>query len=356
MQFLLCQQRLFYVHLHNILMMKIVWHNIYSSAKELHRLAPWEWMFEDDIFGVKIPGTDRVYFISVMGANGELSAVVAYRGSRALRQFWELHLGYIYLRPETILTIPHIMLSFHDRNFLSAEQLRQLKSTGLTFRGSGTWPVLEEIIPGYVPSLPPDTTLPDAAVILEQTLDVVKRTSEEKYLLHHEDHDDEMYLIRETDTKSSGFTWQDRYRKINTKPFRFKVNCREDILDSLTVLPARSVILQLDLVLLPVPIKEEGSNGYFPFILLATNKKTGIIEGMEMLTPRPDLDTMYESVPQKVLDMLLSLKYNPLRIEIQSHLLESLLHSILKKAGFKMILVKELKSIEIAVEGHMSSL
>ncbi len=337
-------------------MMKIVCHNIYSFAKELHRLAPWEWMFEDDIFGVRIPGTDRVYFISIIGANGELSAVVAYRGSRALGQFWELHNDYQYLRPETILTIPHIMLSFHDRNFLSPEQLRQIKSTGLTFRESGAWPVLEETIPGYIPAVPVDSALPDAAVILEQTLDVVKRTSEEKYLLHPEDRDDEVYLIRETNTKSSGLFWQDRYRTINIKPFRFEVTCRENILVSLSVLPARPIILQLDLVLLTAPVKEEGSKGYFPFILLAANKKTGIIESMEMLTPHPDLDTMYESVPQKVIDMLLSLKYNPLRIEIRSDLLESLLRTILKKAGFKMVRVKELQIIEMVVEGFMSSL
>jgi len=47
-------------------------------------------MNETDIFGIKIPGTNRIYFISVMGSLGEVTAITAYMGERALQMFWEL--------------------------------------------------------------------------------------------------------------------------------------------------------------------------------------------------------------------------------------------------------------------------
>jgi hypothetical protein len=42
--------------------------------------------------------------------------------------------------PETILTIPHLMLSFTGREELSGEQLASIKEAGLSFRGKGNWP------------------------------------------------------------------------------------------------------------------------------------------------------------------------------------------------------------------------
>ncbi len=64
---------------------------IYLLADEIRLLAPWRRMYETDLFGVKIPGTDRVYFISIMGAEGAFFALSAYKGYPGFPQFFEFH-------------------------------------------------------------------------------------------------------------------------------------------------------------------------------------------------------------------------------------------------------------------------
>ncbi len=37
---------------------------IFNRAKEFYEMAPWEYMYETDVFGVKIQGNNKIYFTS----------------------------------------------------------------------------------------------------------------------------------------------------------------------------------------------------------------------------------------------------------------------------------------------------
>ena len=89
------------------------------------------------------------------------------------------------------------------------------------------------------------------------------------------------------------------------------------------------VTLQMDMFMLPSPVKERGRKGYFPFVLLLVDKETGMVTGMEMLTPEPDLQTMHESVPQKVLEKFGELGFRPERTEVRPGLLHGLVEGAL---------------------------
>ena len=52
---------------------------LYEMADRLKELAPWEWMDESQIFGVKNPETGEIGFVSIMGMAGEHFAVSVYR-------------------------------------------------------------------------------------------------------------------------------------------------------------------------------------------------------------------------------------------------------------------------------------
>lgn len=335
-----------------------LWRRIYSLAKDIYNLAPWNWLYESDVFGVKIPNTDRIYFVSIMGSGGEFQAISAYRGTKALGQFNQLQNEEETVPPETILTIPHIMLSFTDRENLSPEQLASIKSTGLKFRGAGIWPSLKETVPAYLPVLPEGTSLSDASIILEQTLEVARRTVNDPDILCQESEEYYAFLIREHDENDRGTSWRDIYEPIEMDQVKtsYKLVYRKESLKKISLFPERRMIIQMDLVLLPSPVKEKGQKGYFPFVLLMADKKTGLIIGMNMLTPIPDLDTMYESVPQKVLDELVNFGYRPQRIEVRSDLLNELVAKALKMAGCRQLKVKNLHSIDEAVASITSNM
>jgi len=52
------------------------WDRVFSAAEKIKEMKPWEWMAETDIFGIRIPETERIYFISVMGSAGEVTEKV----------------------------------------------------------------------------------------------------------------------------------------------------------------------------------------------------------------------------------------------------------------------------------------
>jgi hypothetical protein len=303
-----------------------LWRRILQLAKEVHELAPWDWLHEDDIFGVRVPETGELYFISILGSAGEFNAITAYKGSRALGMFWEIYSReYGRLAAERIMTIPHIMLSFGDRNMLRPEQLEIIRESGIKFRGSGSWPLIDETVPGYVPVMPGDESLYFMVDILEQVLDVAGRAEKDAGFILPEECNDNTYLIREKSETDGVPAWMDKYREIEADNIDYRVEVSKETIRDLDQLPMRTGTLQLDLVMIPAPVKDDASPGYFPFMLLLCNKKSGIVEGMETLPPKPDLDTMYQTLPQKV-------------------------------AGIEMIKSNKLESIDEAVESLFNSL
>jgi hypothetical protein len=48
------------------------WRRLYQAAAAFKEAAPWEWMIEDEIFGVQNPESKEVGYCSIMGMAGEL--------------------------------------------------------------------------------------------------------------------------------------------------------------------------------------------------------------------------------------------------------------------------------------------
>jgi len=67
------------------------WKKLYAAAAKVKEMAPWEWMMEDEVFGVQNPETDEIGFVSVMGAGGKHFAISVYPGAEALYDFLTLH-------------------------------------------------------------------------------------------------------------------------------------------------------------------------------------------------------------------------------------------------------------------------
>jgi len=335
-----------------------IFKEIYTMAEELQDMSPWNWMYESEVFGVKIPGTDRIYFVSVMGAEGQFEAIAAYRGRQGLAQFFQFQEEVETMPPETIFTIPHLMLSFTDRNELDREQLDSIRSTGLKFRGAGNWPRLEINEPGYLPVLPGGETLSDAMVVLEQALEVADRAMLGTDFLFREHPEFDAVLVREQVREGGETIWRDIYEVLNADPVikSFRLGVFEETVEQVAGLPEKKIVIETDLVLLPKPVKPRGERGYFPFALLMVDKRSGIVLGANVLSPVPDLTSLYESVAGKVLEELIQLNYRPTRIEVRSSLMHGLLESPLQEARCRVLLVSKLPLLEEAAQSLIAQL
>jgi len=58
------------------------WRRLYQATMRVKELAPWDWMTETDIFGVRDPEIHETGFVSVMGMRGEHFSLAVYLGGR----------------------------------------------------------------------------------------------------------------------------------------------------------------------------------------------------------------------------------------------------------------------------------
>ena len=331
------------------------WERIFSAANKIWKMKPWNFMSETDIFGIKIPGTKRVYFISVMGSGGEVTAVTAYSGTRALGMFWDLHqtaednLTSNFLTGGRVLTIPQLMLDFAEEKTLTTKEITRMKKLGARPVENKRWPSLKQFIPGFYPYEPDGNGLDDAAIIFEQCLEIFRYTSEDEDYIHPDEDNDDLYLIRETKAGSAG-EWKNGFKEVIIEPVEYKSMFSITDLDQLAGYPVKPSILQIDLVMLPTPVKEGKNKPYFPFILLAVDKKTGLVVAFETLPPLPDIDTMYESIPQIFLRMLLKQNNRPYHIEFRSDILTTLLSELIAKVGIILSKPGKMKTMDEAIE------
>ena len=344
-----------------IINIRKTWDRIFSAAEIIREMKPWEWMSETDIFGIKIPETERIYFISVMGSACEVTAISAYMGTRALGMFWELQQtepGYLtssFMTGSMVLTIPQLMLDFVEEKILGPEKITRFKNLGAKPSVDKRWPVLDQFVPGFVPEEPEQLALGDAAIIFEQCPEIFRYTKEDDKFIYPGDDNEDLYLIREMKTGSET-EWQNVFKEILIEPVKYNIRFSSAGLARLSGYPKKPELLQIDLTMLPSQVNDGKTKPYFPFMLLVVNKKSGFVRDFEMLPPLPDIDSMYESVPQKILEILLKNNYRPYQIELRSEILITLLSQLFAKAGIILKKTKHMKAMDEAMEGVMEHL
>ncbi|MHB8910396.1 MAG: DUF7309 domain-containing protein [Syntrophales bacterium] len=183
------------------------WKRLYTATESFRTLAPWQWMDDDRLFGVKNPETGEIYYCGVLGGLGEVYALTAYEGGEGLHGYLKLLSGDIGEGPHLIEYQRVLMASFDDRRDLAPADLAVIRSLGLKFRGRNGWPKFRHYLPGYVPWF---VTAPQARALtncLEQALDVLPRYRQDPDLLG--DPESGSHLIRVYGTRKGREEWHD---------------------------------------------------------------------------------------------------------------------------------------------------
>jgi hypothetical protein len=331
-----------------------LWNRFYKLTEEFYRLAPWKYLYETDIFGVKTRETGKKYFISIMGSLGEYFALSAYEEVTALGQYWMLH-ELDLVDSADVLTIPHTMLAYETLENTDQKQLIQMKAAGIGGGIDGLYPDMRRIVPGLVPETPDGKLLAEFIEILEQVIDVCKRAAKDSAFIHPDGQDDDVYLIREWTGKANA-KWQDHFRKIQIKEVAFNITCKPADLDAINSLQKANVVMQAHFQLMPMPVKNNEQPPYFPSIVILTNKKNGYVEAYELLSPFPDYNTMAGNVPQRLMNFIKNLGFKPRCIEVKHHILYHMLCDTLKKCDIHIVLKNRLETVEEAIESLITSI
>lgn len=326
---------------------------LYDVAGRIKELAPWEWMEESEIFGVKNPETGELGFVSIMGMAGEHFAVSVYRGAEGLYGFWELEEAGPFMDPQMLLNIPQLQASFEDRADTEKRDRDLIKKLGLKFRGTKAWPLFRSYASGYMPWYLTAEETRFLTVALEQTLDVAPRVKADPDLLWSEDDAVEgEYLTRVAREENGTLVWEDQLLPV-VEPELPQVQIMMDMnaLTHLKSLPPSRLALEVDFFPMPTPVQDKGGRPYFPYMLLMVEGSQGMIIGFAMMPPAETKEILWGQIPLEVVSKLAELGARPHEIRVVSELLAHLLEPVGRELSCPIKLMEQLPGLEDARDG-----
>jgi hypothetical protein len=323
------------------------WRRLFDAMIKIKELAPWAWMREARVFGVKNPATGELGFVSVMGMLGEHFAIAVYRGARGLYNLYALEEEQPD-SPQIYLETGQLQASFENRQDLRPEDYAIIKQLGLKFRGRHAWPQFRCFRPGFVPWFLEAAEARFLAHALEQTLAVGPRLKANPDLLPSAD--DERYLVRVAHDEDGELVWADEIISV-PPPGKVYVDVYMDMdaLAHLQQLPSSRVRVEIDLIMIRSPVKDDGvDRPFYPYALMTVNAQNGIIMGMELLPPVPTLEMMWGTVAAALVRQLAQASVRPARAKVRTPLLLQLVQPVADAVGFRVRQSDYLPQLEVA--------
>jgi hypothetical protein len=323
------------------------WRELYRLADALRHLAPWQWMTEEDLWGLQDPVTNEIHFVNVMGAAGEHLAVAAYPGRRGLRFYRTIQEDTDSTNrefAEIMFSHPQMQLSLEDRDRLAPHSRGVIKKLGIKYRGRQTWPQFLSYRPGYYPGPLDAEEGRLMRLILEQGLSLWPRCRENPHLLSLPT---DQYLVRVTAGSTDVPEWRDEVKVVLPSDASLSVPSPVPSPEWFRDLDRRPSTLELDVrMMLHTPVAEENERPHFPFLFLLAEAGSGLVLATHMLRPVPSLEKMWSDVPEKVGQALKTIGFLPSEIVVATDLLMGLLYPLALQADVKLRRAERLPAIE----------
>ena len=320
------------------------WKRLYELMAEIKELAPWEYLHEDDLFGIRLPQTNQLVFVSIMGNLGEHLSIAIYLGKRGFEGFWNMQDAGYNFSPELLLQTPQLQASLEDRDILTPEDRRIIKQLNLKYRGRQSWPQFRSYRPGCLPWYLEKEEAQILITGLEQVLEVAPRFENNPDLLEPSE-PDEKWLVRVFEEGQ----WVDRRQKIEfpaEPPIRLMMNM--EALTQLKTMPKQNSIVEIDVQMMEEAVQDKQfDRPFFPYLFLAVEKKSRMIIGVNLLTPLPSLDEMWGDFPAQVVETLAA-SLLPKEVHTKNPMVAVLLSTLEKELGIKVKSVTHLPGVEFA--------
>jgi hypothetical protein len=330
------------------------WRALYQVAKEFHVLAPWEWMWDSDLFGVQDPVSGEVIYTCVLGNQGEVFALVGNLGSEGLAVYNSILSGEIGPDSPNAFTIQKcLMASFENRTDIGKEDYAIIRQLGLRFRGSNAWPLFRICQPGFFPWYLTAQEVRSLTVLLGQAIEVARRMADDPDILTPPE--DGLYMVRVPQDRN-GIRWKDEWRA--PAPYEKKEEPSLAPLPIATLKRMRETpftkqdIWEVSTLLVPSPIEREDGPPYFPIALLIVEHKNGIILHFDLCEPWK-FSTEFQS---RFLAFLERVKSWPRALWVMNEDLHQVLLPLAEQLGIEVQKVSRLTAIEEAEESLLGFL
>jgi hypothetical protein len=327
------------------------WKELYEAARMFKEFAPWKWMADSDLFGIKDPESGEVGYCCILGGAGEVYGLLVYLGNEGLSLFEGIQSGAIDIHDEDLHALQKCLaLTFDDRDMLNKKDLAVIKELGLKFKGRQVWPSFRSHLPGYAPYF---LSSPEARFLhlaLRYAMGVAERMRENQDTLKSPKSG--AYLVGSL-TGKPGITWNEEW--LAPVPF-----VREEVrlpIDEVRLMRIKSQSKMLhrqweiDFFFGPLTVAE-GSRFFYPRVALYVVHKEHYILGFT-LAKRSEFPATFMD---NFLGTLEQIKVLPDTIIVMKEEVHRLLKPITDKLGITLKRARSLKAIENAKMSLLESM
>lgn len=319
------------------------WQALYEAATAFRNARCWEWMYDDDLFGVMDPETGEIAYCCIMGRLGKQYALGAYLGSEGLQSLLAIMESPYKLSPDLFFTQKCIMASFENREDLEKEDRAVIKELGLKFRGKKQWPQFRSYEPGLYPWFIDAWECRFLTLALQQAMAVSLRCRSSKAILKSERAN--TFLVRVPHDQGGIITWADQY--LEPAPI-IKKYVSIEIKDELRLRKikasgkSKQAVWEIDTFFAPFPVQEnKNERPYYPRLCFIVDSNTGLILGHETVK---DITEEGYQIIHYITDLMIESKV-PSRILVERDETYNLLKDLCRQLNIPLTKVEQLASI-----------
>ena len=261
------------------------WEKLYQAAVSFKKLKPWEWMYDDDIFGVKSPKTNKIYYCSIMGSIGEHFGISAYIGTEGLNGVIRILSGEIEPEDPDAIHIPKCLIaSFENREMLSEEDRKIIRQLGYKFRGKNEWPLFRIFNPGFLAWYINRDECLLLTDILTQAIHVAVMCKEDGEILFQNEKP-RAFLVRVPKEKNGIIEWHNEYLEAAPYMPKFSSFYLQDeikIRKLKQIDRRRGTVWEIDTFFSPAPVKDK-KIPYYPKMCLIMDQTKGLVLNLNMV-------------------------------------------------------------------------
>jgi hypothetical protein len=325
------------------------WQILYDLAQAFRETGPWQWMSEDDLFGVQDPDTGEVGYCSVIGELGEAHGLAIYPGSEGLVSYAMMKEIEDPLDPALISRQRTLSLIFANRDELSSKDKALIKELGIKFRGKNAWPVFRSMKPWYYPWYLTADEAEFFIVVLQQALEFCLEYRQNPYIMEAPQEDRILVKVKE------GENWQYQWQELpSPQGIELPVLIPTDIAVKRIKQECRKATAKWETGFFPfpAPVKDKGDERpYYPVVTLWVDQVSGLILHFEIFKPGE-----WHRVADSFISTALLTRSLPARIYTSQPEVRILLQAVAEKLGITLRPTKELKALETAKESMIRDL
>ncbi|MFN0242345.1 MAG: DUF6930 domain-containing protein [Planctomycetota bacterium] len=253
------------------------------AARAFQELAPWEWMRDESLLGVRALDARETDWCCVLGAARELHGLAVYVGGAGYDVHARLQDGELD-RDDSLFEQDARLLSFVPKRMLSQDERRALDAAGVQFDARIGWPQFERHHGGTIGQPLASDEIPLLLAAIEQTIDVAQRVRAEPKLLRL--NRAKRHLVRVESGTRPSTVWTDERQDAPPMPVAVVEPLETARLESVARRPrAAGSMLQVDVFPMYARIGDPELAGKVPAQVLVVDGVSGMVLHVDITPP-----------------------------------------------------------------------